>query len=228
MPIHVVSVSNATSSPTLLLQGGSVKANFTTNNPGDYNETVTINSYYQNGTSLLFKTTTITLKPGRSAFLQSSWNTTISVPSKYQIVIIALPVPGESVRLYSHNTALAGNTTVLPIAEDIDRNGRVDIVDVALVAAKFGTSIGLGDIDHDCKIDISDVAFVAFYFGTKVGDPKWNPLADLNGDGKVDVVDVAIVARNFGQVMGPEDINHDCRVDILDMALVAARFGFGT
>src|SRR6266571_220970 len=228
IPFHDVSASNATAGPGSLLQGGTVKVNATANNPGSFNETVSINGYYQNGTSVLFKTTTATLKPGTSAFVQYSWNTSRVVPQKYQLVVIVLPVLGESTRLLPNNSAMAGNTTVLPIAEDFDKNGRVDIVDVANIAAHFGQTIGAGDINGDCMISVTDVAFVAFYFGTTVGGPNWNPKADLNGDGKVNIFDVALVASNFGQTLAPWDLNHDCVVDILDIALEATYFGFGT
>ena len=228
IPFHDVSASNATAGPNSLLEGGTVKVNATANNPGSYNETVNVNAYYQNGTSVLFKTMTTTIKPGASAFVQMSWNTSRVVPQKYQLVVVVLPVLGESTRLLPNNAAVAGNATVLPIAEDLDKNGRVDIIDVARVAAKFGSRIITPNISGDCSVGVLDVSFVAFYFGTKVGDPNWNPRADLDNSGKVDIYDVALIASEFGQKMGPEDLNHDCVVNILDVALEASWFGFGT
>jgi hypothetical protein len=227
IPIHDVSVSNATSSPTLLQQGGTVRSNFTANNPGDYNETLTINSLYQNSTSVIFKTTTMALRPGRSAFVQTWWNTTISAPAKYQIVVFAVPVFGESVRLWGGNRAVAGNVTVQRIPEDIDGDGRVDIIDLALVAVKFGMTTLPEDVNHDCRIDIVDLAIVANHFGTKLGDPNWYAPADVDRDGYVDINDLARVAFRYGTTMGPEDIDHDCTVDIVDLAAVAVRYGFG-
>src|SRR5712692_2013793 len=179
IPFHDVSASNATAGPGSLLEGGTVRVNATANNPGSYNETVNINAYYQNATSVLFKTTTTTIKPGASAFVQMSWNTSKIVPKKYQLVVIVLPVVGESARLLSNNSAVAGNATVLPIPYDLDKNGRVDILDVARVAGKFGMQIITPDIDHDCDVDVTDVAFEALYFGTTVSSPNWNPLADV-------------------------------------------------
>ena len=228
VPIHDVSLSNANAGPKSLQEAGLVKMNATANNPGSYNETLIINGYYQNATSILFKTMSTTLTPGRSAFIQMSWNTSKVAPAKYSLVLVVLPVPGESTRLLGGNTAIAGNTTVLPVIADINKDGRVDIVDVATVASHFGLKVGAGDIDHNCAIDVTDVAFVAFYFGTKAGGPNWNSLADLNGDGKVDILDVALVASNFGQTIGPTDLNYDCVVNILDVALAASWFGFGT
>jgi hypothetical protein len=155
------------------------------------------------------------------------WNTSRVVPVAYKIVLWVLPVPGESTRLLSGNTAMAGTVSVAPVPADIDKNGRVDIIDVAHVAAKFGTKIITPNINGDCSVSILDVSFEAFYYGTKVGDPNWNPRADLNKDGRVDILDVALVAYEFGQRIGPEDIDHNCAVDIIDVAIVAAWFGFG-
>lgn len=227
IPFHDVSASNATAGPNSLMEGGTVKVNASANNPGSYDETVNINAYYQNATSVLFKTVTTTVKSGASAFVQMSWNTSKVVPNKYLIVVIVLPVPGESTRLLPNNSAAAGNATVLPIPEDLDKSGRVDILDVARVAGKFGTQIVTPDVDHDCDVDITDVAFEALYFGTTVNSPNWNPQADVDHNGKVDILDVALVANYFGQSMGPEDLNHDCVVNILDVALEASFFGWG-
>ena len=228
MPIHDVSLANPVAAPSSLTESGVIKVNFTANNPGDYRENVTINGYYQSQTSLIFKSTTISLMPGASAFMRWSWNTSKVVPATYKLSLVALPVPGESVRLIAGNTAVAGNATILPVREDINKDGRVDIIDVAAVAFKFGTKMGAGDIDHDCDIDITDVAFVAYHYGTVAGGPNWNPLADLNGDGRVDILDIALVASNFGQAIGPTDINHDCVINIIDVADISFWYGFGT
>jgi parallel beta-helix repeat protein len=56
-----------------------------------------------------------------------------------------------------------------------------------------------GDIDRDGKVDIKDVAVAAMAFGSYPGDPRWNPMADENEDGQIDVKDIALVAKNFGK-----------------------------
>jgi len=56
-----------------------------------------------------------------------------------------------------------------------------------------------GDLDRDCRVDIVDVATVAFAFGSAPSFPNWNPYADLNNDGTVNIVDVATAAFHFGQ-----------------------------
>jgi hypothetical protein len=51
----------------------------------------------------------------------------------------------------------------------------------------------------DGKVDIKDVAVVCAAFGTLPGYPRWNPIADINKDGKVTIIDVAMVVADFGK-----------------------------
>ncbi len=55
-----------------------------------------------------------------------------------------------------------------------------------------------GDVNGDCKVDIVDLAIVGAAFGSTPSSPNWNPVADINHDGKVDIVDLVLVASNFG------------------------------
>jgi uncharacterized protein (DUF2141 family) len=57
----------------------------------------------------------------------------------------------------------------------------------------------LGDVNGDGKVDMKDIAIVAAAFGSTPSSPRWDPRADVNGDGKVNMLDVAIVASNFGK-----------------------------
>lgn len=56
------------------------------------------------------------------------------------------------------------------------------------------------DLNGDGRVDMVDIAMVAHAFGTHEGDPRWIPVADINGDGRVDMVDVATVAHDFGRI----------------------------
>ena len=229
MPIHRVSVSNATHAPNSLMEAGTAKVNFTANNPGDYKENVTIIGYYQSSTSLSFNSTTVSVMPGSSMFLRMSWNTSKVVPANYTISVYALPVPGESVRLLGGNTALAGNITIRCVPADVDCNGKVNVVDLARVAIMYGRGIGPEDIDHDCDVDVVDLSTVAIHYATKRGDPNWYAPADVNGDGVINVLDLAQVALKYGTSFNvPEDVNHDCVVNVLDLATVGINYGFGT
>jgi len=56
-----------------------------------------------------------------------------------------------------------------------------------------------GDINGDFKVDMKDIATIAAAFGSKPGSANWNPNADINNDGKIEMKDIAIAAANFGQ-----------------------------
>lgn len=63
------------------------------------------------------------------------------------------------------------------------------------------TVIKSPDLTGDGKVDILDVALVAFSFGSTPSSSNWNIAADLDNNGKVDVVDVATDAFYFGQTL---------------------------
>lgn len=56
----------------------------------------------------------------------------------------------------------------------------------------------LGDIVYNRKVDIFDIVVVAAAYGTKGGIPNWNPEADFDKNGQVNVFDVVIVAGSYG------------------------------
>ena len=55
-----------------------------------------------------------------------------------------------------------------------------------------------GDVNRDNTVDIVDVVIVSAAFGSKPSDPVWNSDADINFDGLINIVDLAIVAVHFG------------------------------
>lgn len=56
-----------------------------------------------------------------------------------------------------------------------------------------------GDMNKDNKVDVKDLALVATAFGSYSWGSKWNVLCDVNQDGKVDIKDLVLVAQNFGK-----------------------------
>lgn len=54
------------------------------------------------------------------------------------------------------------------------------------------------DINRDGKVDIKDLAAVSLVFGSYPGHPRWNRAADINHDNKVDIKDLVLIAKNFG------------------------------
>jgi len=57
-----------------------------------------------------------------------------------------------------------------------------------------------GDVNGDNVVDIFDVVIVAAAFGSRPGDPNWDARADLRPEfGLIDIFDFMIVAAHFGE-----------------------------
>lgn len=57
------------------------------------------------------------------------------------------------------------------------------------------------DINGDGTVNILDIAIVAKAYGSYPGHPRWNPAADLDGNGTVNILDVAKVAKDYGKTI---------------------------
>ncbi|MDH5375470.1 MAG: hypothetical protein OEW95_06615 [Candidatus Bathyarchaeota archaeon] len=55
------------------------------------------------------------------------------------------------------------------------------------------------DIDRNGEIDILDIAKAAKAYGSEPGDANWNPKADVTGNGIIDILDIAKVAKDYGK-----------------------------
>lgn len=62
-----------------------------------------------------------------------------------------------------------------------------------------GTIFLPGDIDRNGRVDGVDLLAFAPRFGARTPDPRYRTFADLNGDGVIDGTDLAILAANFGK-----------------------------
>ncbi|MEM3731650.1 MAG: dockerin type I domain-containing protein [Candidatus Bathyarchaeia archaeon] len=51
------------------------------------------------------------------------------------------------------------------------------------------------DLNGDGKVNIEDIAIWGAAFGSRPGHPRWNPNADMNNDGKVDMIDAVLIAK---------------------------------
>ena len=60
-----------------------------------------------------------------------------------------------------------------------------------------------GDLDGDCDVDIVDIMLVASRWGTRTGDAKYDARYDLDGDGDIDIVDIMMVAAHWGERCSP-------------------------
>jgi tungstate transport system substrate-binding protein len=54
------------------------------------------------------------------------------------------------------------------------------------------------DLNLDGKVNILDAIILADAFGSKPGDLKWNPAADINNDGSIDILDAIALGNHFG------------------------------
>ena len=53
------------------------------------------------------------------------------------------------------------------------------------------------DLNVDGKVDIEDLAIWGAAFGSNPEHPRWNAIADLNEDGKVNMIDGVLIAKEF-------------------------------
>jgi len=59
------------------------------------------------------------------------------------------------------------------------------------------------DLNNDGGVDIVDVAISASAFGTEPGDLRWREEADVNDDDKINILDLAKIAVDFGRTSVP-------------------------
>jgi hypothetical protein len=64
----------------------------------------------------------------------------------------------------------------------------------------YKTSL-VGDINGDGVVSIMDLAIVAVAYGSYEGHPNYNIDYDLNGDGIIDILDLSIIGRMYGSTV---------------------------
>jgi len=139
----------------------------TVTNLGDFADTSTL-TVYVNSTQI--GSTSITLSAGQAITYAYLWNSTGSSIGHYQARAKVASVPGE-VLTQNNNLAVP---FLLVSKGDVNRDGRVNVVDLALVAVHFGAQIGKAnywfeaDLNHDGFTDIRDLTICAIYFGQGV------------------------------------------------------------
>lgn len=172
--IRDVAIVNVTTSRSWVFAGVPVNITVTARNLGDILESFDIKVYAN--VTLIGTYSVIDLPPATNLVRVFTWNTTSATPcNNYTISAEATAVPYEF------------NAT-----NNIFTDGNVKIRIV-------------GDINGDGKVDMKDIAIAAAAFGTRPGDPRWNPDADITGpiplvpDGQVDMRDISLIAKNFGK-----------------------------
>jgi hypothetical protein len=59
------------------------------------------------------------------------------------------------------------------------------------------------DVNADGKINLLDVVVAATAYASRPGDPNWNPYADLDGDGRITIFDLVKITRIYGITYDP-------------------------
>jgi hypothetical protein len=54
------------------------------------------------------------------------------------------------------------------------------------------------DLNKDGKVDILDVTIVAVAYRSEPGDNNWNAVADIDGNAQVNILDLSMVGRDYG------------------------------
>jgi hypothetical protein len=103
----------------------------------------------------------------------------------FKTVPIVWPSPGQNTTLQLLNTILITNLGVIVPHGTI--NGFYKYTPIP------------GDLNSDGVVDIRDLRIVAAAYGTTPGEKGWNPLADPGHYGVVNIYDLVLVSRNMGR-----------------------------
>jgi hypothetical protein len=164
LPIHRLSIGSLTLPKIRPRVGEIVKITANITDTGSYMESTQARLYLN---SVLTSTVPINLIPGQTITVTFSWNSTGFNPARYPIMVGINPVANE---LLSTNTL--NSSMIITFRGDVNRDGRVDISDLALIGSHFQATIG---------------------------SPNYYPDADLNRDGIINVSDLAILGADFGK-----------------------------
>jgi len=144
-----------------------VQINVTVENYGNYSLTLDLTLYFDENE---IETQTVTdLSPADSRNVAFTWDTTPVPKGNYTIKAYAHPVTGE---IILENNLLVGGFIIETI---------------------------LGDVNGDGKINILDIATVAAAYGSHPGHPKWNPNTDLDNNDFINILDIAKAAAHYGE-----------------------------
>jgi len=98
------------------------------------------------------------------------------------VVLACYPGHSGPVKLADRNA--------LPIPHTVN-DGLIDVIDPPVELAS--------DVNKDGRVNILDLLKVVLAFGSDPISPYWNAECDLNKDNKINTLDLALVAANLGQ-----------------------------
>jgi len=75
----------------------------------------------------------------------------------------------------------------------------VGITTFAFNIVVYASQYFAGDVDHDGNVGPIDVALFSRAYGKAPGEPEWNPDADFDFSGKVDAFDFTLLSINYGK-----------------------------
>ncbi len=176
---HDIAVTDVVPYRSWVYEGKQVPVNVTLLNCGDFNETVTVDLYYNLMANQRIGTIIMDLISNETKTLTFVWKT-LGVQHCHNYTITACArIEFDS---NTTNNVKEGTTRIkVRIMGDINGDGTADGLDLIIIARAFG-SYGTGYL----------------YPGSSM-HPRWNPDADINGDGVTDGLDLIVAARNFGR-----------------------------
>jgi hypothetical protein len=163
-----LTVTNVVASRNWVYQGQTVNINVTVKNLGLRYESFDVKAYYD--TELIGTKHVTDMPPKTEVTLVITWNTSLVTPC--------------------HNYTITGEVTILPFEANTDNNKYVD----GTIKVRF-----VGDLNGDGKVDMMDLRVIAKAFASYPGHPRWNPDADIDQNGHVDMRDIRLAAKNFGK-----------------------------
>jgi hypothetical protein len=63
----------------------------------------------------------------------------------------------------------------------------------------------IADLNEDGKVDILDLAIFARAYGSTPGGDRWNPRADVDGNNIINILDGVVIARSYNMCINPFD-----------------------
>jgi hypothetical protein len=147
-------------------QGEIAQVYITVTNLGDYNETgLTLTAYINS--SQIGSTPISFLPVGKVSTYIFNWNSTGMPLAHYAVLAKVSPVPGEVI---TSNNQLSSSLFLVSLG-DVNRDGVVNVIDLATIGVRFGSSVGSvlylvdADLSHDGTINIRDLVVCAVNFG---------------------------------------------------------------
>jgi parallel beta-helix repeat protein len=155
---HDVSITNFSSSKTIIGQGYNTSINATIKNEGNYVEIFNLTVYAN--TTIIATTTNITLSSGNTTTVTFVWNTSGFAKGNYTIKAYAWPVQNET---DTDDNTLPDGWVIVTIPGDVNGNHLADISDLVITVNVIPSASGWpnwnpnADINGDGVCDISDL-----------------------------------------------------------------------